>query len=285
MAETQTAEVLEQDGPTTDQTAEELATAAADKAGDTAETQATANEADDEIEEKVGKRLGGWQRKIKRLEQEIEDLRSKGGNVQQVQTQPNEDKPPVKPVRPKQSEFSDWNQWETAVEKFEADRDKYYEDKLTFELRQADRNRAQQAERETVAGGWAEQVEAAKKEFPDFVEVAFSKDVPMTNAMTEAIITSEYGAKIAYELGQHPDEADRIAKLPPVAAVREIGKIESRIAAKTKAAETDDEPPAASSAPKPAVPVRKTSSNPTELRDDIPYKEWLRRREAQLRSK
>lgn len=290
MADQITADVLKQDGPTAEDNAEVTLTANADEAGEG--DHGDENDNDDEIK---GKRLGGWQRKIKRLEIEketlIEALRKGGGNAQAPQKQETaiqEDKPPVKPVRPKQAEFDDWNKYEAAVEKYETDRDDYHEKNLAFQLRKQETVKQQQSHQQTIADGFAAQAAEARKELKDFDAVAFSADVPMSNAMMEAIVTSELGAKVAYELGKNPDEAERISKLSPVAAIREIGKIESRIAGTKPAADEDkdEEPPAATTrAPRPPVPVRKTSSNPTELGDEVPYKEWLRRREAQLRSK
>ena len=286
MPEPNTAEVLNQDGPEIKDDAKEL-TAVADKV-DANNPQANANEPDDETD--GHKRLGGWQRKIKKLQEQnetlLELLRSGGKDAKPAQekTATQEEKPPVKP---KLADFKTW-------EEFDEAKDKYHEDLAKFESKKAVENykaeHKQQSQQQTIADGWAAQCAEAEKEFADFKEVAFSSDVPMSDAMMQAIVTSEFGAKVAYELGKDPDEAERISKLSPVAAIREIGKIESRIAGKTPAAEDkdkeDDVPPAASTrAPRPPVPVRKTASNPSDLDDKIPYKEWLRRREAQLRSK
>ena len=99
MANDNTAEVLNQDGPNPQDNAEELANAAAEQAGEV-DPQANENDPDDGIEHK---RLGGWQRKIQKLKQEnetlLEILRKGGGNAQAPQTQAvqQEEKPPVKP--------------------------------------------------------------------------------------------------------------------------------------------------------------------------------------------
>jgi len=291
MADNQTAEVLEQDGPTQDHAEE--SSAVTQKVDAELDPQATAPEADDEIEEKVGKRLGGWQRKIKRLEQTlqeqssvIEQLRGGSNAAKPENAQATEDKPPVKPTRPKETDFDDWGKFRAAEVKYLDDFEKYLEDKDAYRDRQREVARKQQFERETIASTWAERVAEAKKEIPDFEEYAFS-DAPMTQAMQQAIIDSELGAQVAYYLGKNPEEAERISKLSPVAAIREIGKLESRIAGKKSAADDEkDEPAASTRAPKPPTPVRQTrTTNPTELSDDLPYKEWKRRREAQLRSK
>jgi hypothetical protein len=286
MANEQAAEVLEQDGPETKDNAEELAAAAAAQAGEVDE-QATQETTDDEIEHK---RLGGWQRKIAKLKQENETLfellRKGGGNAQAQQqaTQSQEAKPPVKP---KAADFTGADAWE----KYEEARDKWVEDISDFKAKDAVkqyRNETQQrSEQEKVVNGFASQCVEAKKTHSDFEEVAFSEDTPMSNAMRDAIVTSEYGALIAYELGKNPDEAERIAKLNPVVAIREIGKIESRIAGTKPADEKEaDEPPSATTrAPRPPSPVRRTTSVNQEPDDKDDWKTWERKRNAQLARK
>lgn len=292
MSNENTAEVLDQDGPKQD-TAEELAAAAAAQAG-AVDLQANENDLDDETEHK---RLGGWQRKIKRLEAEretlIETLRKVGGNAQTSQTQTatqQEDKPPAKPVRPKMADFTGadaWEHYEAAREKYDDDRDKYHEDNLSYQLRRQDVVKQQKSEQEKIVNSFAQQCDELEKEVPDFKEVAFSENVAMSDAMRDAILTSEFGARIALELGKNPAEAERIAKLNPVVAIREIGKIESRISSAKQATEEnkDDLQVATSRAPRPPSPVRRTSSVNIDPDDKDDYKTWLKKREAQLARK
>lgn len=276
----QAAEVLEQDRPTEE--LETTATAVADEAGE-----ANAQEGDDE---KGGKRLGGWQRKIKKLEQQnetlMELLRKGGDTASPQQTAPQEDKPPAKPTRPKQEHFNDWDKYQAALDKYEDDRDKYHEENLAYQLRKAEAQRQQKSEQQSVADSFATQVAEAKQQYADFDQVAFNPDVPMSAPMMDAIVTSEFAAHIAYELGKNPDEAERISKLQPIVAVREIGKIEARIAAKTSAADEKEEkePQAAPTrAPRPPSPVRRPAAVSNDPEDSDDYKTWLRKREAQLR--
>jgi hypothetical protein len=286
MANEQAAEVLNQDGPIPKDNAEELANAAAAKAGDV-DPQATEKDLDDEIE--GHKRLGGWQRKIKKLQEHneilIEALRKGGGNAQAPQAQAvQEDKPPIKP---KIADFTGADAWE----KYEEAKDKYFEDLTDFKSKKAVENyRAETQQRthqQTIQDGFAAQCAEAKKEFADFNAVAFSEDTPMTDAMRDAIVTSEFGARIAYYLGQNQEEAERIAKLNPVVAIREIGKIESRISGTKPAADEDKEdlPAASSRAPRPPNPVRRTTSTNHEPQDSDDWKTWERKRLAELKAK
>lgn len=285
MPETQSAEVLQDVAGKVN--AEELSNAGP-KAGEDVDPQAAQNETDGE-----NKRKGGWLRKLTKAEQERdfwrdEALRNRPKEAAPVKAETVEDKPPVRPVRPKESDFADY-------EKFAAARDKYedalldYTDRVAdYRVREAEKGREQKAKEQEVSSGWAARVAEAEKDHPDFVEVACSPDVPMSNAVMHAIVTSDAGTEVAYWLGQNPDEAERISALEPVAAIREIGKIEARLTgtqpAADKEAKEEKEPPVATSrAPRPPDTVRKArSTDSTELRDDLPYKEWERRRNAQL---
>jgi hypothetical protein len=47
--------------------------------------------------------------------------------------------------------------------------------------------------------------------------------------MAEAITESSVGPQVAYELGKNPAEAARIASLPPMRQIAEIGQLEARL--------------------------------------------------------
>ena len=292
MADIQAAEDLKKVGPEVNADDQDAVTTTVDTDTDAADAK------EGESENGHKKRPGGWQRKIARLEAEretlIEALRKVGGNVEpKTQTARSEDGPPVKPAKPKISDFEDYAAYDAAVGKWEDERDEYYEKKLQYELRQnltkVEAEKQQRNERQTIADAFSAQVEAARKVHKDFDSVVFNEDVPMSKAMHDAIVTSEHGALIAYELGQNPDEAERIAKLNPVAAIREIGKIESRIADKNRATEKDDEedeePVVTTRAPKPPATLKRQNSVSADPEDKDDYATWLRKREAQLRRK
>ena len=67
-----------------------------------------------------------------------------------------------------------------------------------------------------------------RKKYDDFDKVAMD-DVPYSQAMVDVVTDSDDFVEVAYYLGQHLDEADRISRLSPLAAAREIGKIEAQL--------------------------------------------------------
>ena len=73
-----------------------------------------------------------------------------------------------------------------------------------------------------------EKLNEGNTKYKDFDAVARNNDVPITVVMRDAMIGCEHPADIAYYLGGNLTEAHRIASLSPIAAAREIGKLEAR---------------------------------------------------------
>lgn len=57
-------------------------------------------------------------------------------------------------------------------------------------------------------------------------------DVKFSPGLEQSIFDSDNGPAVLLELAKNPEEFDRINRLPPFAAAREIGKIEARVAGK-----------------------------------------------------
>lgn len=212
--------------------------------------------------ESEDKRLSGWQRKKlqnERLKNERdfwrdEALKNRTEKVEKpaVKTEGSE-----RPKRPRMEEFdgSPGKTWED----FHSAEDKYIEEMVDFKANQVLARGQQQTEQQKVESQFAKQVDAARKLYADFDEFAFSEDVTISDPVRDALISSENGALLAYELGKHPEEVERLAKLPLLAQVRELGKIEARIAPQ-KSTESDSEESAPTSrAPAPPNPTRKPS--------------------------
>lgn len=71
--------------------------------------------------------------------------------------------------------------------------------------------------------------------FPNFREVVFAPDVPITPQMVMLMSVSPYAADIAYHLGTHKAEALAIAQMPLLDAGKAIDDIEARVKPKDPA--------------------------------------------------
>lgn len=263
----------------------------------------------EEAEQK--KKTGGFQKRIAKLstrasqaEQERDYWR------QQALRQPEPAKSePAKAVveedpRPKRAEYenrevgdyvddvADW-----AARK--AARDARAEALKEFESR----NKASQekSEFQKVVDRYKEAENVVRTKYEDYDEAIAEADnairnagIQVTDGFKEALLTSDGAAEVTYYLSKNPDELIRIAKLGPIAAAREIGKIEARIAPEESASEVEEpekeekEPipitPAVplSKASPPTTPIKKSSPIDKGLSDNLETDEWMKRRTAEI---
>lgn len=107
--------------------------------------------------------------------------------------------------------------------------DEYVEALTDWKLQEKTRNDAEARRIDEEGRRLAGRIAKAEEKYPDFKAVALNPDVPISPAMYSALVESEAGADIAYWLGKNPNEAGRIAALSPIAAVKEIGRLELRL--------------------------------------------------------
>jgi len=104
----------------------------------------------------------------------------------------------------------------------------YTADKKLLERDNEEKARKAAAEQEAKFSAWADRVNAAKNELPDFDDMVQSSEVRVSDPVRDAIIESEHGPKILYWLAENTDYAKKLADMSAVSAIREIGKIEAR---------------------------------------------------------
>ena len=174
---------------------------------------------------------------------------------------------------------------EPKLEDFEYDPEKYAAAKADFAKKQAtkefetkQKSEVETQRRQKLTATWTEKVEAAGEKYDDFEEKV--GDLQPTNPLLEAIIEADNGADIAYHLATNLKDAQRIASLSLTAALREIGKLEVKLAEK---AAKPEEPKAPSKAPAPITPLTgqapMVTDQPTD-QDDI--RDWIRKRQKQV---
>jgi len=148
---------------------------------------------------------------------------------------------------PQPSQFNDAFEYAKALAEFSTEK----------ALAERDRQVAQQREQEAqqkIIQSWAQKVQEAKAELPDFDDLVASSDVVVNNAVRDAILESDVGPKILYHLAENNDLAKKIASLSPNAALREIGKLEAKFEVKPETKQTT--PVVRSKAPAPIQPIR-----------------------------
>lgn len=124
-------------------------------------------------------------------------------------------------AEPKPEQFSDMYEYAKALAEYTAD-------KKLMERDKEDKARKAAAEQEARFKAWADRVNAAKNDLPDFDDMVQSSDVRVSDPIRDAIIESEHGPKILYYLAENSEFAKKLGDMSVVSAVREIGKIEAR---------------------------------------------------------
>ena len=148
---------------------------------------------------------------------------------------------------PQPSQFADAFEYAKALAEFSTEK----------ALAERDRQVAQAKEQEAqqkIIQSWAQKVQDAKAELPDFDDLVASSDVVVNNAVRDAILESDVGPKILYHLAENNDLAKKIASLSPNAALREIGKLEAKFEVTPETKQTT--PVVRSKAPAPIQPIR-----------------------------
>lgn len=228
---------------------------AAPAEGEGEASEETPEQAEEAAEKEKHKRAGGWQRKIERLEREKELL------LEQLTAQRGGKQPekPSKELSPDEAAAEYVNQ--------------LVEQRLA--AKEAERQQQQ------VQAEFVRRTAEVRAAHPDFDEVVQSADVPVSQAVTEALLTSEHGPAIMYQLAKSPAELARINALPPLRAAMEIARLEAK-ASVTAPPKTAPKPASRKpSAPAPIVPV--TARGPSSVKpvSEMSYEEYTAWRESQ----
>ena len=148
---------------------------------------------------------------------------------------------------PQPSQFADAFEYAKALAEYSTEK------ALAERDRQVAQAREQEAQQKIIQS-WAQKVQEAKAELPDFDDLVASSDVVVNNAVRDAILESDVGPRILYHLAENNDLAKKIAGLSPNAALREIGRLEAKFEVKPDTKQTA--PVVRSKAPTPIQPIR-----------------------------
>jgi hypothetical protein len=200
-------------------------------------------------------------------------------SINELRTKPKADAADAAEQPPKRDQFDTYEDFVEAKAEFKA-LQRVREELGKRDSKAADESNKQQQERQAREFRKATEarIESGRKAYADFDAVlneAFDDGViPAGSHLHYALIEDEAGHDLAYHLAKHPEEAERISALSERAMLRELGKLSVKLA---------DKKPSAKQAP--IDPVGNRAAPGTALRDDLSTDEWIKRRNAQLRSK
>ena len=156
---------------------------------------------------------------------------------------------------PAPEQFTDAKEYGKALKDWTAENTRREDSKKAEEQRQ-------QQEQARIASEWKTRQEAVKAQIEDYESVIASSEVKVSNEVRDAILESDIGPQLLYHFAKNPDEAERIGKFTVGRALRELGKLESKLAGgpATPAPKSQTSVAEISAAPAPITPLRGSTS-------------------------
>lgn len=222
---------------------------------------ATANgtdEAESKRQDAVQQRINKLVKQRHERDRENEQLRKRLAELEAVKQEQA-----LKP--PKQEDFPDYDDFIVERAKFRMQQEMQQERQKQAE---AEKQKLAQEQMAKVAQTFTERVNEARKVYQDFDDIALG-DFPMSQAMYDTIAMHEKGPDLAYYLGSNPDEADRLASLPPLQASAELGALAVKL--------DRPKPKKVSTAPDLVTPVGSNNGADKPL-TELSYEEYKRKR-------
>jgi hypothetical protein len=235
---------------------------------------------DDLAAKEKPKKKSGFKKRIERFQRRLSEKDERIAHLERLafEKSSNQDDSVEKPVesvavtedKPQQDDFETHEEWVDALtdwklEKREADR-------LSKE-RANQAKSAIQEQTETFQG----RVQEFSKKHTDFKEVIEDvDDIKLSLGLQEALLSSEVGPNVMYELAQNRDEYARINSLSPIQAAKEIGKIEARISSSISESTNQNTKVKTTKVPKPIQPVGSSGGggSSTKSPDKMSYQEY-----------
>lgn len=222
------------------------------------------------------------QERINKLTREKYEARQKAEELEQ-RLKDIEAKIPAQKTQelaiPKEDDFDSYSEYQSAHSDYIAKRAaaEAYE-RVSTEAKAREEAQATTSKKEALRAKKAafdERLESKRSQFQDFEEVAYGHQFINEN-MAQRIFDSEKGPEIAYHLGSHLDEAERIFALDPVSQAVELTKLEFQVKALN--------PKKVSSAPDPITPIDGKES--VQLSEDkMTDEQWIKWRYQQLNAR
>lgn len=239
------------------------------KAEETAsEPQAEAKEEADQPRDEKG-RFKGVQDRINELTRARREAEREAAYWRELANQ-GQQKAPEPAPKPTADKFGSYDEYVEALADWKA------EQKVSEALAKQSKQSAEVAQRraeEAQVQTWAQRQESARQALPDYDEVLGSADVGIARHVEQTILDSERGPEVAYHLAKNPDIVRALNSMSPLAAAREIGKLEAGLNLKPT-------PKPVSKAPEPIKPINSGRSAQPDL-TSVSMEEYMKLRAKQ----
>ncbi len=200
---------------------------------------------------KLEKRFSELTKARKEAEARAEELERRLAAIES-NSAPQPQSVPASNQKPSPDEFRDAFEYAEALAEWSAEQALV---KREMEVRQ----REAETQKQKVIQTWQQKLEVTKAELPDYEEMVASSTVAVTDAVRDAIIESDVGPRILYELASDDELAEKLTTMSIPSALKLIGKLEAKFEKTEAPAKAEKKSVAAkSNAPEPIRPLRST---------------------------
>jgi hypothetical protein len=140
-----------------------------------------------------------------------------------------------------------------------------------------------ETQKQKVIQTWQQKLEVTKTEFPDYDDMVSSSSVKVNDTIRDAILESDVGPRILYELASDDEIAEKLSTMSTASALKLIGKLEAQFEKTEEPVKAEKKTVAAKSkAPEPIRPLRSTGGVADVGMDgnDMSYQQWKAARQA-----
>jgi hypothetical protein len=224
---------------------------------------------------KLEKRFSELTKQRKEAEARAEELERRLAALEGTKAQPAQAQPEGN-RKPTPDEYKDAFEYAEALADWSAEQ-------ALVKREQEVKRKEFEAQKQKVIQTWQEKLEATKAELPDYEDMVASSNVAVNDTVRDAILESDVGPRILYELASDDEMAEKLSTMSTASALKLIGKLEAKFEKTEEPVKAEKKTVAAKSkAPEPIRPLRSTGGVAEVSLDgnDMSYQQWKAARQA-----
>lgn len=180
---------------------------------------------------------------------------------------------------PNLNDYPDYDKYNEAVIEYKIDVREKNREVAEQQKKEQEKQEQERKKQSEVDHNFYTKVNKVLEKYPDYHEAIQAVPFDLHVSVLSAIKESEVGPEVAYYLAKNPSDAERISNLSkanPLAAVKEIGKIEAKLTlVQSPVIKTTKQ---VTQAPEPIKPLGGTANPTTKSLDELSIDEYMKKR-------
>jgi hypothetical protein len=224
---------------------------------------------------KLEKRFSELTKQRKDAEARAEELERRLAAIEGKQAQPAQAQP-ESVQKPTPDNYRDAFEYAEALSQWSAEQ-------ALLKREQEVKQKEFEVQKQKVIQTWQQKLETTIAELPDYEAMVASSNVKVNDTVRDAILESDVGPRILYELASDDEIAEKLSTMTTASALKLIGKLEAKFEKTEEPVKAEKKTVAAKSkAPEPIRPLRSTGGVADVGMDgnDMSYQQWKAARQA-----